>query len=143
MRPLTLALAMLVALGGCTRAGSGWGVPGEVRIGYLGTIYTLNPLIAFGQRLIDLTQLYTQPLVGVSPDNRAIPVLCQEVPSVENGGISRDGLTITYHLRRNVRFADGVPFTSRDVAFTYHAILSRTGVSRRSRLRTRTRCAFI
>jgi len=93
-----------------------------VRIGYLGTIYTLDPLIAFGQRLIDLTQLYTQPLVGISPENRAIPVLCTQVPSVANGGISRDGLTITYHLR-HVRFADGVPFTSRDVAFTYRAIL--------------------
>jgi peptide/nickel transport system substrate-binding protein len=108
---------------GCTRNGATWGVPDEVRIGYLGTIYTLNPLIAFGQRLIDLTQLYTQPLVGISPQNRAIPVLCSEVPSVANGGISRDGLTITYHLRPNVRFADGVPFTARDVAFTYRAIL--------------------
>ena len=100
-----------------------WGVPGEVRIGYLGTIYTLDPIVAFGQRLIDLTQLYTQPLVGVGPDNRPIPVLCEVVPSVQNGGISRDGLTITYHLRHGVRFADGVLFTSRDVAFTYRAIL--------------------
>lgn len=94
-----------------------------MRIGYLGTIYTLNPIIAFGQRLIDLTQLYTQPLVGIGSDDRPIPVLCDEVPSVQNGGISRDGLTITYHLRRGVRFADGVPFTSRDVAFTYRAIV--------------------
>ena len=94
-----------------------------MRIGYLGTIYTLDPLVAFGQRLIDLTQLYAQPLVGISPQNEAIPVLCTVVPSVANGGISRDGLTITYRLRRGVRFADGVPFTARDVAFTYRAIL--------------------
>ncbi len=118
-----LLLVLSVLLASCARAGQSWGVPGEVRIGFLGTIYTLNPEIAFGQRLIDLTQLYTQPLVGISPHNRAIPVLCTQVPTVANGGISRDGLTITYHLRRNVRFADGVPFTSRDVAFTYRAIL--------------------
>jgi peptide/nickel transport system substrate-binding protein len=122
LRNARIALA-LVVLVSCTRAGSGWGTPGEVRIGYLGTIYTLDPLIAFGQRLIDLTQLYTQPLVGISPENRAIPVLCEVVPDVANGGVSRDGLTITYRLRRGVRFADGVPFTSRDVAFTYRAIL--------------------
>lgn len=114
-----MALLLLVA---CTRAGGGWGTPGVVRIAYLGQIYTLNPLIAFGQRLIDLTQLYTQPLVGLSPQNKPIPVLCTEVPTVANGGISRDGLTITYHLR-HVKFADGVPFTSKDVAFTYRAIL--------------------
>ena len=115
-------LCVLAMLAACSRAGSGWGVPGEVRIAFLGPIYTLNPEIAFGQRLIDLTQLYAQPLVGLSPQNTAIPVLCTRVPSVANGGISKDGLTIVYHLR-NVRFADGVPFTSKDVAFTYRAIL--------------------
>jgi peptide/nickel transport system substrate-binding protein len=117
------ALFCSLALASCSRAGASWGTPGEARVGFLGDIWTLNPLIAFSQRLIDLTQLTTQPLVGVSPGNAAIPVLCDPVPSVANGGISRDGLTITYHLRRNVRFADGVPFTSRDVAFTYRAIL--------------------
>lgn len=121
LRRARLVVAVLL-LAACSRAGASWGIPGEVRIAFLGPIYTLNPLIAFGQRLIDLTQLYTQPLVGISPGNRAIPILCTEVPSVTNGGISRDGLTITYHLR-NVRFADGVPFTSQDVAFTYRAIL--------------------
>ena len=116
------AALLILSLAACARSGASWGTPGEARIGYLGTIYTLDPLIAFGQRLIDLTQLYTQPLVGISPQNQPIPVLCEEVPSVANGGVSRDGLTITYHLR-HVRFADGVPFTSRDVAFTYRAIL--------------------
>jgi peptide/nickel transport system substrate-binding protein len=115
-------LAIGAIAGGCVQRGQSGVIPGEVRIGYLGTIYTLNPIIAFGQRLIDLTQLYTQPLVGISPQNKAIPVLCTRVPTTENGGVSRDGLTITYHLR-HVRFADGVPFTSKDVAFTYRAIL--------------------
>jgi len=118
-----LALVFVIALSACTRTHRAWGIPGEVRIAYLGTIYTLNPLIAFGQRLIDLTQLYAQPLVGVGPNDAAVPVLCATVPTVANGGISPDGLTITYRLRRGVRFADGVPFTSRDVAFTYRAIL--------------------
>jgi peptide/nickel transport system substrate-binding protein len=113
---------LIFALTACSRTGANWGTPGEVRIAYLGTIYTLDPIIAFGQRLIDLTQLYTQPLVGIGTDSRAIPLLCTAIPTIKNGGISRDGLTITYHLR-HVRFADGVPLTSRDVAFTYRAIL--------------------
>jgi peptide/nickel transport system substrate-binding protein len=121
LRNARLALLLLVLVA-CARSGAQWGTRGEVDIGYLGTIYTLDPLIAFGQRLIDLTQLYTQPLVGIGTDSRAIPLLCTQIPTVRNGGISRDGLTITYHLR-HVRFADGVPFTSRDVAFTYRAIL--------------------
>ena len=121
LRNARLAL-LLLALAACARSGAQWGTPGEVRIGYLGTIYTLDPLIAFGQRLIDLTQLYTQPLVGISPQTNRFRSCAKPIPTFANGGISRDGLTITYHLRP-VRFADGVPFTSRDVAFTYRAIL--------------------
>lgn len=124
MRAL-LGLVVLLSLIGCTRAGSQWGTPGEVRIVQRGDIWNLNPLTAFSQRLIDLTQIYAQPLVGISSDNRAIPILCEEVPSAENGGISHDARTITYHLRRGVRFADGVEFTSHDVAFTFRAATDR------------------
>ncbi|MBV8373127.1 MAG: ABC transporter substrate-binding protein, partial [Candidatus Eremiobacteraeota bacterium] len=60
--------------------------------------------------------------VGLSADNREIPILVTRVPSRQNGDISADGREITYHLRRGVRFADGVAFTSADVAFTYRAI---------------------
>lgn len=119
---LIAVLALIATLAGCSRSGAAWGTPGEIRIIQRGDILTLNPLIAFSQRLIDLTQIYAQPLVGVGPDNRAIPILCTEVPTASNGGISPDAKTITYHLR-DVKFADGVPFTSRDVVFTYRAIM--------------------
>lgn len=34
--------------------------------------------------------------------------------------VSRDGLSITFHLRKGVRWHDGAEFTSRDVMYTYH-----------------------
>ncbi len=55
---------------------------------------------------------------------RDVPDLAEVVPTLANGGISRDGLTITYKLRRGVRWQDGVPFTSRDVAFTWRAVMN-------------------
>ena len=72
---------------------------------------------------IDLTQLYIEPLIGLSRQNTLVPVVASRVPTVQNGDISRDGLTLTYHLRHDERFADGVPLTSHDVGFTYHAIM--------------------
>jgi len=42
------------------------------------------------------------------------------VPSLATSWeVSDDRLTYTYHLRKGVKFADGRPFTSRDVAFTF------------------------
>jgi peptide/nickel transport system substrate-binding protein len=37
--------------------------------------------------------------------------------------VSKDGLTITFHLRRGVKWHDGHDFTSRDVLFTYRLII--------------------
>ena len=42
-----------------------------------------------------------------------------------NGGISKDGLTVTYHLRSGLRFADGFPLTARDCVYSVEAILNR------------------
>ena len=50
--------------------------------------------------------------------------LVTKVPTLANGGISRDGRTYTYHLFRNVSWQDGQPLTSRNVAFTWRAIMS-------------------
>lgn len=37
--------------------------------------------------------------------------------------VSPDGQTITFHLRRNVRWSDGHPFTADDVLFTYRTLI--------------------
>jgi peptide/nickel transport system substrate-binding protein len=39
-------------------------------------------------------------------------------PTSSNGGVSRDGKTITWKLKRNVLWHDGKPFTADDVVFT-------------------------
>src|SRR6202011_1372588 len=54
---------------------------------------------------------------------RPVPALALVVPSRANGGISKDGLTVTYHLRPGVFWHDGKPFTSADVAASYRAVM--------------------
>ena len=51
--------------------------------------------------------------------NNPYPVLVTEMPSVENGGVSADGKTITMHLRKDIVWSDGEPITSADFKFTY------------------------
>jgi peptide/nickel transport system substrate-binding protein len=56
--------------------------------------------------------------------DRAVPELALAVPTRANGGISSDGKTITYHLRRDAKWSDGVPFTADDVRFSVGVVLN-------------------
>ncbi len=63
-------------------------------------------------------------LVNVGAHGEFVPEAAREVPTLANGGISRDGLRVVYHLRRDIRWEDGVALTARDCVFTYRAILN-------------------
>ena len=52
------------------------------------------------------------------------PKLVTEIPSVENGGISADGKTITMNLRSDVKWSDGTSLTSQDFKFTQEMYVS-------------------
>jgi peptide/nickel transport system substrate-binding protein len=129
-----LATLVLIALAACTRvdpAGPGaagvrhaWTVPDTLRVISGNVPRTLNPLLATQTVEASLARLTTDILVSADPRGNLVPRLAREVPALENGGISPDGLTITYHLRAGVRWHDGAAFTSRDVAFTYDAIMN-------------------
>jgi peptide/nickel transport system substrate-binding protein len=122
-RAFVLTTLMLTAAG-CTRTGGAIppGPPHVLRIAYAGDPGSLVPLIAIDQEIIALDTLFCQPLLGLDARNRQVPLLVTRIPSRRNGDVSPDGTRITYHLRRGVRFADGVALTSADVAFTYRAI---------------------
>lgn len=84
---------------------------------------SLNPYLSVQSVVNVVATTILQGLLDVGPDGEFIPVLAAEVPSVANGGISEDGLTITYNLREGITWADGTPFTSSDVQFTWNAIM--------------------
>lgn len=62
------------------------------------------------------------PLWHTEPDGSFVPDLAAEVPTVENGGISADGLQWKIKLRSGVKWHDGTDFTSEDVKFTLELI---------------------
>jgi len=85
--------------------------------------HSLNPILAQSDDERQAAHLMFDLLLDVDARGHAIPALAVRVPTLENGGISRDGRTITYLLRRDVRWQDGVPFSARDVQFTWRAIV--------------------
>lgn len=64
------------------------------------------------------------PLWGVDEKGAYFPVLATEVPSIQNGGVSADGLTWRVKLRDGVKWHDGQPFTADDVKFTHDLVMS-------------------
>ena len=48
-----------------------------------------------------------------------VPALATEVPTVDNGGISADGLTYTFNIRQGVTFHNGNDLTPSDFEYTY------------------------
>ena len=85
---------------------------------------SLNPLLSTMDLSYDLSSLIFSYLVIADAQGRMIGDLATSVPSVDNGGVYDDGRTYIYHLRAGVRWHDGVPLTSRDVSFSWRAVMS-------------------
>ena len=79
----------------------------------------LNPHFATGTKDQDGSRIFYEPLAGWDNDGNLIPLLAAEIPTIENGGVSKDGKSITWKLKRDVQWHDGKPFTSADVVFNW------------------------
>ena len=129
---LLAAVAMLGTAGctkvevsktGSTQARSADDQPGVLRI-LTSRFDTLNTVVSGGGSSVYLSYLWAAYLFIADDKARVVPELATEIPSQANGGISPDGLTITYHLRHGVRWHDGAPFGADDVVFTWHVIMN-------------------
>ncbi len=101
-----------------------WTHPDQLRIATAIVPNTLNALLSTQTIELAVDRLFSDVLVTVDSRGHFIPDLAVEVPTIANGDISHDGLTVRYRLRHNVRWQDGRPFTSADVTFTYSAIMN-------------------
>jgi peptide/nickel transport system substrate-binding protein len=98
------------------------GPPTTVHIALREQPNTLNPLVSTQYDENYLTEGIFSGLTKLDDHARVQPDLALTVPTVANGGISHDGRTLTYHLRPNARWQDGVPVTADDVVFTFAKI---------------------
>lgn len=86
---------------------------------------TLNPFLSELIATAEVANLIFSGLVSMNDRGEWIADLAREVPTLQNGGVSADGLTVTYKLRSGVTWHDGVPFTSSDVKFTWEFVMNR------------------
>jgi len=98
-----------------TRRGGG----GELKTLWWQAVSILNPHLAVGVKDNDGSRVFYEPLAAYDPDGNLVPVLAAEVPTLDNGAVARDGLSVTWKLKRGVQWHDGKPFTADDVVFNW------------------------
>ena len=125
------AAVLLLALSACTRVdtapGMGrhpWTKPNVLRVADISDPEGFNPLLSTMDLVEDPSSLVFSYLVIDDGNGKLVGDLVTDVPSLANGGISADGTTYTYHLRKGVRWHDGDALTSRDVAFTWRTVMN-------------------
>ena len=135
-RLYALGLVALLAFAACTKAGGGTSEGGRSRelvddaarsVDGRRRRATSTRSIRIWRRFQDIFYMASMTmawLVKWDEHNNPYPELATEIPTKANGGISKDGLTITYHLRKGVKWSDGVPFDADDVVFTTKVILN-------------------
>jgi peptide/nickel transport system substrate-binding protein len=127
--------AALVMLAACTRvetSGSGtdgtsratYTVPHVLRYASASDITGLNPMFSDEAVVLYMSSMTMADLIKTDAQgNPTVPELITEIPTQQNGGISADGKSITWHLRRGVKWSDGAPFDADDVVFSTKLIL--------------------
>jgi peptide/nickel transport system substrate-binding protein len=72
-------------------------------------------------------ELVMLALADVDENGNAYPEIAAELPTVENGEVVVDEengtMDVTWKLRNDINWADGVPVTADDIVFTYEAVV--------------------
>jgi peptide/nickel transport system substrate-binding protein len=79
----------------------------------------LNPHFAIGTKDQDASRIFYEPLASWDPDGDLVPVLAAEIPTVQNGLLAKDGLSVIWKLKQGVKWHDGQPFTADDCVFNW------------------------
>ncbi|HEV8614651.1 MAG TPA: peptide ABC transporter substrate-binding protein [Methylomirabilota bacterium] len=102
-----------------TRRGGG----GPLKVLWWQSPTLLNPHFANGTKDQDGSRIFYEPLASYDPDGNLVPILAAEIPSPQNGGVSKDGTSVTWKLKRGVAWHDGKPFTADDVVFNWEYVM--------------------
>jgi peptide/nickel transport system substrate-binding protein len=121
---VALAIMSLV-VSGCSGS-NGSAIPPSNDLLIIGYDREPDALNRFSTHILeDIHACIVEGLTTTDENMKVIPVLAEEVPTLENGGVrlrADGGMDVIWKLRPNITWHDGTPFTSADVKFTVEAI---------------------
>ena len=103
------------------------GRDGHLNILYWQAASTVNPYLSGGTKDIEAASLVIEPLAHYDENGNMVPMIVEEIPTVENGGVAADLRSITWKLTPGITWSDGTPLTAADVVFTGEYCLHEEG----------------
>lgn len=96
-----------------------------------GDVDTLDPALAYDTASATLLENVMEGLIyyNYTDSTTYVPALALEVPSVDNGGISADGMTYTFHIRPGVTYHNGGTLEAHDAAYSFQRGLLQSDVN--------------
>ncbi len=82
----------------------------------------LQPHFANGTKDQEGSRIFYEPLAVWDNDGNLVPILAAEIPSRDNGGLSADGKSVVWKLKKGVTWHDGQPFSADDCVFTWEYV---------------------
>ena len=119
MKIKTLLLGAIASTALAPMAVAERGSDGNVSIIYWQAPSILNPFLSGGTKDGDASALVVEPLARYDETGALVPWLVDEIPTVENGGVSADLTQITWKITPGLKWSDGSAFTSADAKFSY------------------------
>ncbi len=129
----SFALAIVMAaLVGCTKTSTGglgsavhsWTQSGVFRFSEASDPKNLNPILDAATPMLDLSMFIYSWSIRYDSRGRPVPDALREIPTVANGDVSKDGLTLKYKLRPNIKWQDGTALTCNDLKFTWQVVMN-------------------
>ena len=109
------ALGMAFVLAGCSAGGSGSGKEQTLTVGLFTEMNgDFSPMYYQTVNDHNVVNLVYQGLLAYDKDANLVPELAEDLPT-----ISDDGTTMTFKLKKGVKFSDGSKLISKDVKETF------------------------
>jgi peptide/nickel transport system substrate-binding protein len=129
-----VALVALAGIAGCSKVSTGaggtgsganhWTQPGVLRFSEYSDPKNLNPVLNSASPTLDISMFVFSWTVRYDDKARPVPDALREIPTVANGDVSKDGRTLVYKLRTNLKWQDGPPVTCDDLKFTWRVVMN-------------------
>jgi len=125
MKRLVLILFVLAVVAGMAVAAPAIKNPDTFIEAEPGDAVSLDPAVAYDNVSWSMIGLIYDRLIDFKGADLGtfVPKVATAVPTVANGGISKDGLTYTFTIKPGLKFSNGYPLTADDVAYSFKRVM--------------------